>query len=141
MAWLAAVPEGAKNSRHKSLKEADENSSFLKLPKIEGAEYLVAFLYEVGLLGSNGMGAVPLTWTEIRNWQDCTGTALNTWELITLKTMSEAYVGEYNQATSKARPAPYSEVDEDVVANRVNVANKLKNAFQSRIRRNKPETN
>ncbi len=86
------------------------------------------------------MGAIPLSWTEISNWKDCTGTELNTWELITIKTMSEAYVGEYNQASAKSRPAPYIELDEDVVSNRASVANKLKNAFQSRIRR-KTETN
>lgn len=87
------------------------------------------------------MGTVPLTWTEIRNWKECTDTELNTWELITLKTLSDAYTGEYNQASNKTRPAPYSEVDEDVAANRINVANKLKNAFQSRKRSVKPETN
>lgn len=140
LAWLNAVPEGAKNSRHKSLSDADENSSFLKLPKIPDAEYLVAFLYEAGLFGSNGMGAVPLTWAEINHWKECTDTVLTTWELLMIKKMSEAYVGEYNQASAKTRPAPYSEVDEDVASNRANVANKLKNAFQSRIRR-KPETN
>lgn len=135
------MPEGAKNSRHKSFMEADENSSFLKLPKIDGAEYLVAFLYEAGLYGSNGMGAVALSWAEISKWKECTGTELTPWECSMIKTMSEAYVGEYNQASSKARLAPYSEVDEDVAANRTTVANKLKNALQSRMRGIKTETN
>lgn len=87
------------------------------------------------------MGTIPLSWTEIRNWKECTDTELTTWELITIKTLSDAYTGEYNQASAKTRPAPYSEVDEDVAANRTTVANKLKNALQSRMRGIKTETN
>jgi hypothetical protein len=88
-------------------------------------------LYEAGLAGSNGMGIVSLTWTEISKWLECTDLNLTTWERLTIKAMSDAYVGEYSQASSKTRAAPYIHIDEDIVASRVKVANKLKNAFRS----------
>jgi hypothetical protein len=131
LAWLNAIPEGSKSSRLKSLREADENSSFLKLPNIDGAEYLVGLLYEAGLAGSNGMGIVSLTWTEINNWMAATDLNLSTWEILTIKTLSDAYVGEYSQASSKTRLAPFSQEDDNVVASRAKVADRLRNALRS----------
>jgi hypothetical protein len=61
------------------------------------------------------------------------------WELLTIRELSEAYVGEYTQASAKNRPAPYTKVDDDVVANRSKVASKLKSVFASMRRNTKPE--
>ena len=131
LAWLAATPEKATKSRYKSFSELDENSTYLKLPKIDGAEYLVSLLYEAGLLESSGMGAMPLSWQEIESYLTCTRTDLTTWETLMLKTLSEAYVGEYNQASKKDRSAPYFETDIDVKANRENVSKKMLSVFRS----------
>ena len=128
LAWLNAVPEGSKKSRLKFYKEQDEESNFLKLPPIEGAEYLVGLLNEAGLLTSNGMGASPLTWAEIESWLRCTQLELTTWEILLVKQMSEVYVGEYSQASEKARPAPFVYADA-LAVDRQAVASKLKSAF------------
>jgi hypothetical protein len=137
LGWLHATPEGSKVSRLKSYKALDENSSFLKLPKIEGAEYLVSLLHEAGLCSATGMGIFPLPWQEIESWLEVTGLELSTWEKLMIKEMSEAYVGEYNQASAKDRPAPYTYVEETI--DREAVANKLKSVFRSMKRKKEPK--
>jgi hypothetical protein len=137
LAWLQATPEGATNSRLKSFAALDENSSFLEMPNVDGADYLISLLNEAGLFESNGMGAVPLSWTELHSWLRCTELSLSNWEILSLKQMSEAYVGELNQADKKDRPAPYTpEIEEDTL-DRVAVAKRLRNALQS-FKRNTP---
>lgn len=145
MAWLHATPEGSKKSRLKSFKDLDENSSFLKLPDIEGAEYMVSLLSEVGFVMGTGMGVVPITWTELTNWLNATGLNLSVWEKLTLKEMSEVYASELSQATAKDHPAPYvyaaEAAPEDVEVQRQQVASKLKNVFASFKRgKGNPET-
>lgn len=130
MAWLNAVPRGSKNSRLKSFKERDEDSPLLKLPKTDGAEYLVDLLYEAGLFESNGMAATALSWQEIQSWLNCTKLELTPWEIMTIKDMSNVYVAEFNQASAKDRPAPYLYVDE-LKVDRDAVEKKLRNVFQS----------
>lgn len=123
------MPEGRKTSRLKSYKDLDENSSFLKLPKLDGADYLVNLLFEAGLLESTGMGAAALSWSEIESWLRVTQLDLSVWERLTIKSMSEVYVAELSTATKKDSPAPYIHADEIHAADRAQVADKLKNAF------------
>lgn len=142
MAWLHATPEGSKKSRLKSFKDLDENSSFLKLPDIEGAEYLVALLSEVGFVSNTGMGITHLSWTEINSWITCTQLELSIFEKLLLREMSEVYANELNAATAKDRPAPYiapSQEDVDLEAQRKAVANKLRSVFNSFKRSNTGE--
>ena len=131
MAWLHAVPEGSKNSRLKSFKDFDENSSFLKLPNIEGAEYLVALLSEVGFVQHTGMGATSIPWTEIDSWLRCTQLNLSVWEKLVLKEMSEVYASQLITSTDKNHPAPYIPEVDDTEERRTHVANKLRSVFNS----------
>lgn len=130
LAWLHAVPEGEKKSRLKSYKELSEDHPLLKLPPIADAEYLVALLNEAGLFESSGMGAMPLSWKELNSWLYCTSLQLSTWEILTIKSMSEAYVSEYNQASEKDRTAPYEHMDEAGVK-RQEVDSKLRGFFST----------
>jgi len=139
MAWLHAVPEGSKNSRLKSFKALDENSSFLQLPNIEGAEYLVALLSEVGFVSYSGVGAIAITWSEIESWLNCTELNLSIWEKLMLKEMSEAYASVLSTATDKHTPAPYIHEVEDIEAQRTKVANKLRSVFNSLKRKRNGE--
>ena len=125
------MPEGAKNSRLRSYKDLDENSSFLTLPNLDGAEYLITLLYEAGLVQSTGMGVNSLPWSEIESWLRVTQLKLSVWERMTIKHMSEVYAAELNSSTKKDCPAPYTHVDEALIADRSIVANKLKNVFSS----------
>lgn len=132
------MPEGSKKSRLKSYTDLDENSSFLRLPNIEGAEYLVSLLSEAGFVYNTGMACTSLPWTEIDSWLRVTQLDLSMWEKLTIKTMSEIYAGELGLATAKNRPAPYTYEDEELVADRTLVTSKLKNVFAS-IRSRKSE--
>lgn len=132
------MPEGAKKSRLKSYKDFDENSSFLNLPNVDGAEYLITLLFEAGLVHSTGMGVNALPWSEIESWIRVTQIELSTWEKLTIKSMSETYASELSQATAKDRPAPYTHVDEALIADRTLIASKLKNAFAA-FRKSKSE--
>lgn len=76
-----------------------------------------------------GMGGVALTWTEIKNWLDCTELKLSYWEVATIRTMSNAYVREFNEATDKFRPAPY--LQEEVKVDEAEVAAKVANTLRS----------
>jgi hypothetical protein len=132
------VPEGAKKSRLKSYKDFDEASLFLCLPELDGAEYLVTLLFEAGLVQSTGMGASALSWSEIESWLRVTQLNLSVWEKLTIKSMSEVYAGELGVATKKDHPAPYTHVDEALIADREMIASKLKNAFAS-FKKNRTE--
>ena len=43
------------------------------MPDIEGAEYIIELLHEVGPVGTNGYGVEGLKWTEIQSWLALTG--------------------------------------------------------------------
>jgi hypothetical protein len=92
LAWLHAVPEGSKKSRLASY--TDDDSTFLQFPELDGAGYLVNLLQEAGLIMSNGMGVVPLTWQEIESWLRVTELRLSVWEKLIIREMSEAYAAE-----------------------------------------------
>jgi hypothetical protein len=109
----------------------DENSSFLALPNLDGADYLVTLLFEAGLVQSTGMGAVSLSWSEIDSWLRVTQLELTVWEKLTIKSMSEVYAGELSVATKRDAQAPYTHVDEALTADRTAIASKLKGAFAS----------
>jgi hypothetical protein len=112
----------------------DEDHPMLKMPDIEtdyAAGYLVGLLQEAGLMSSNGMGPVPLSWVDIDAWLRVTEADVSLWEKTTIKRLSEEYVGELVQASDKLRPAPYlrveEEVDRDAVQQKIlNVANLFK---------------
>lgn len=142
LGWLHATPEKegtqsakARKSRMASYRETDENHRLLQMPDIEehSAGYLIGLLQEAGLMSSNGMGPVPISWQEIYAWVNLTGISLSTWELTTIKSLSEEYVSELIQATDKERPPPYSVQ----VIERKAVEDKLMSILGSRIRRDK----
>lgn len=138
LAWLHAVPEGSKKSRLVAFKDTDGESTFLQFPELEGADYIVALLQEAGLMSSNGMGAVPLSWQEIDAWLRTTETRLTVWEKLMIKEMSEVYVSDLNKSTSKFAVAPYAPAIEPEEIDRAAVASKLLSVFRS-LKRKQPE--
>jgi hypothetical protein len=127
LAYLHAVPEGSKKSRLGAFLESSEGgeSSFIKFPDIDGAEYLIALFHEAGPMIPTGMGPVPLTWQEIDSWLRCTNLSLSNWEKITIKELSEAYVSELNKATAKDASSPFvppiepDEIDRTAVSDKI----------------------
>jgi hypothetical protein len=71
---------------------------------------LTEILFDAGPILQGGMGASPLTATELRAWQQGTGTRLTPWEFRTLRTLSSAYLSELQQASDPSRPPPFGDL-------------------------------
>lgn len=104
--------------------ESDEE---LDLPEVNFGYYLVGLLEDIGGVVQNGMGAVPITWTDLKSWADMSGITLTYWELSTLKHMSEAYATELFLATDPKKAPPYKTQE---VYRAPDLDNRLKNYFK-----------
>jgi hypothetical protein len=71
------------------------------------APQIIARLIEIGLTGSNGMGPVPLSWSELLAWQQITGVELPSWEARLLRQLSLAYIAEGRRAEHETCPPPW----------------------------------
>lgn len=134
MAWLNATPERTKDeppdakqySRLESMRRVwrpdwidlpettqeyyEERAALYmpELPPIEcGGDYMIHRLYEVGPTGSNGMGAVPVTWTEIDAWCRRGGVDLSPSEARLLRRLSVEYVSMSHKATENFHAPPW----------------------------------
>lgn len=77
------------------------------------AGYLITYFFEVGPVLYGGMGPAPLSHTELQAWQSNVGVALSAWESVTLRRMSNAYLGMMDKAKSASCPSPWLEVRDD----------------------------
>lgn len=141
MGWYHATPEGAKKSRIAALKVGqdktsnNDNAPVLELPELEGCEYMVHLFYEAGMSNKTGMSVTPLSWLEIDAWKRLTQRELDLWEILTIMSMSEAYVNEYHSATDKSRSAPYIKIGGET--HRKNVTSQIKNIFAKLLDKSK----
>lgn len=99
-----------------------EPQILLELPPVDAAGHLIGYLFEVGPSSAGEM----ITFQELEAWQNATGTRLTSWEAITLRKLSGAYLGELQAAEDPKRPAPYLQ---SVVKSREVVAGQLKSIF------------
>lgn len=60
-------------------------------------------------------GLIPLTWVEIKAWNDVLNLNLTTRELLAIKKMSSAYVNQHDASKDPSCIAPAFEVDEDLL--------------------------
>lgn len=65
-------------------------------------------LFEVGLMKSGGMGSVPIDWSDIKAFMDCTGTDLNYYESKKIRELSRAYVNSLNSSKEESTPPPFT---------------------------------
>lgn len=91
------------------------------MPDIDGGEYLIGYLRELGFCQSNGMGVSELSFQEISAWMHATGLRLNPWEALTLKKLSSEYVAQLHASKDPLEPAPFGdgelEIKRDYTAN------------------------
>ena len=78
----------------------------VQLPEVS-LPHLIEYLMEVGPTMPSGLGAAPLTHTEIRAWQADMGIELTPWEAQTLRRLSRVYIGQYQRSEAPDCPAPY----------------------------------
>ncbi|WP_082452791.1 hypothetical protein [Sphingomonas sp. Leaf208] len=69
--------------------------------------HLIERWTEIGMTGSNGMSATPLSWTEIAAWQANTCIRLSPWEARIIRALSLAYVGQSRDSEEETCPSPW----------------------------------
>ena len=84
-------------------------SPLAELPPLDGAEYLIDYLMELGPVASGGMGPAPITYSDIKDYAEVTDTDLTPWDAHMLRHLSRVYVGQYNASKEINSPAPYEE--------------------------------
>jgi hypothetical protein len=116
-AWLNTSPERGKNdrstarrrSRLEQMRADRKDEGYVpELPNVDGAAYLVAYLWDIGPTMVAGMGLGPLTHEEIRAWQSNTGVWLQPWETRILRQLSMDYIVEMRDAEKPSCPAPWN---------------------------------
>lgn len=116
MAWLHATPRPpAESPRHKTFDLAKALSRLDQMKKTgispqmpdSPMPHVIDRLTEIGLTGSNGMSATPLSWGEIAAWQTNTRIRLCPWEARLIRSLSAAYVAESRRAEEETCPPPW----------------------------------
>lgn len=123
-AWLHATPERPKKdhsdapqlSRIERLRRdwiatGREDEFTPDMPRLEGAGYLIGYLWECGPTMASGMGAAPISHQEILAWQFLTGIELQPWEVRFLRRLSYEYLAELCKAEQRDCPAPWRTTD------------------------------
>jgi hypothetical protein len=102
------------------------------MPEILGYDHLFLYLEELGFASGGGMSIAPLTFTEIKNWSDLTGTKLSIFEAESLFNLTRVYVRQRFDSEDVNCPTPFSPeviMDED---KRANVTNFFKNLAKTK---------
>ncbi len=130
MGWLHAPykinKDDVSKSRYKRLSDRDIEAPELKMPEVDSHEYVLEMFYETGMIMNGAHGAVPITWTELRNYSDQSGNVLTPWESSMVMKLSRAYCSAYHEGQAAAALPPYMPDDEDLIAKqRASVSNAL----------------
>lgn len=116
MAWLNATPkpdEGTKRAKIEGATPKLSRIEQLKKDKVpipwppNPAPHILGWWIDIGLTESNGMGAVPLSWGEINEWQCSSSVTLAPWEAKLIRKLSVEYIAEGRRAESENYPAPW----------------------------------
>lgn len=106
---MAATPKDGKRSRRAQIEYMAEISGFdaeYDLPELDGAEYLVEALSELGEGRVSGDRLIAISWTDIKAWADATGSIMTPGEVIILRNLSRIYVNQYYDSIDPACMSP-----------------------------------
>lgn len=79
--------------------------------------HLISNLLEIGLTEAAGMGAGPISWGSINQWQAGTGRQLQPWEVRLIRQLSITYVAFGRKAEAETCPPPWrAEVSKEDIA-------------------------
>ena len=94
------------------------------------AQYMVAYLFEIGPTQPTGAGPAPIDHIAISAWQQNTGIELSAWEARTLRRLSIDYINECHRAKENYCKPPW--VDEnDPGKTPIQTASSLKAAMRA----------
>lgn len=94
--------------------ETEEFESFFNSLEPEAKLFLSLF-QSSGMVQQTGQGQVPLSWAEIKAWNEALKLDLTSRELLAIKKMSSEYVNQQHISKDPACIAPAFEVDEDLL--------------------------
>lgn len=86
----------------------------VRMPECD-ARYLADYLWEIGPTMPAGMGAGPISHSDIQHWQSNTGIALSAWEARTLRRLSIDYLNASHLARSPFSDPPWEEAKSELV--------------------------
>ena len=99
--------------------------------------WVIDWLMEVGPTDPGAMGAVPISWGSISQWQQCMGLDLPPWLARLLRRLSVEFVAETVRAREPDCPPPWTATS---VLNRDEVSRKVTNAFRVLMMSKEPAT-
>lgn len=105
------------------------------MPKIGEESYLLSYWFDIGMVGSGGMGATQLSASEISAWCALSGVELESWEFACIRKMSAAYLQYINEGENPESQPPYGDPVNEF--DRVIVDKKVTNAFKAFIQARK----
>lgn len=109
-------------------KEKKDDDYEPDMPEVD-AEYLLAYLFEVGPMMTAGGYPGPLTHEELQAWQNLIGIELQPWEIRFLRRLSGEYLAENYRAQKIGCPEPVLELSQrgqDAYAVAMNLQQTLK---------------
>ncbi len=78
------------------------------MPDVNAGMYLIHHLWDAGPVMQGASGAVPLSQSEIRAWQQNTGNELQPWEVRLLRRLSADYISAAQAAEKPNCPPPWA---------------------------------
>lgn len=113
MAWYNTAPSDSKGIKLKTrLQSLLDDGEVPEYPPRPAFENLINWLFDIGPAMYGGMGSAPLSHSEIRSWMDNTGEVLTTWEVKTLRRLSNVYVVASQEAEKPDCKPPFNESEE-----------------------------
>lgn len=101
----------------------------IDFPEVQ-APHIIRYLFDAGPVMAGGMGPAPLSYGEIRAWQDVSGIELNNWEGYMLRTLSREYLSMSLEATKPTCPSPWLPEPVDEPEHAQKVAKVVKSALR-----------
>lgn len=99
------------------------------MPTIGEESYLLGYWFDLGMVGSGGMGAAQLSSLEINAWSDLSGVQLEPWEFACIRKMSAAYLRHLNEGENPESLPPFGDPANEF--DRTAVQKKVVNAFKA----------
>lgn len=112
-------------SRREKIEEKD---GLIKMPEVVCGEHLIKHLFEIGPTMQAGLGGAPISFQEIKAWQEVTKINLNGWEARILKRLSNDYLIESQKARDSDYPAPY--MPEENQPSKAEIASSMKESMK-----------
>ena len=99
------------------------------MPIIGEESYLLNYWFDLGMVGSGGMGATQLSALEINAWSNLSSVELEPWEFACIRKMSAAYLRHLNEGENPESLPPYGDPANEF--DRTAVQKKVVNAFKA----------